>query len=182
LLFIKRESTAGDKAVDMKMIGKLLRPGMKDTDEPDLTLDFPLRITGKCLQCLAHSRKQVVQHAFWVTQYNGIQFMRNGENHMKIIAGQQIGLSIIELFLFYHGLAFRTVSVSAGVIGDSFITAFVALFDMPSELSGSANLDFVHHFELFVWQIILFSICFAVKTKNVSNFVSVSHLIPPRHT
>ena len=34
-------------AQDMKMSGKLLRPGMKDTDESELPFNFPLRITGK---------------------------------------------------------------------------------------------------------------------------------------
>jgi hypothetical protein len=155
---------------------------MKDTDEPDLTLDFPLGITGKCLQCLAHSRKQVVQHDFWVTQYNGIQFMRNGENHMKIITGQQVGLPVIEPFFLNHSLALWAVPVSAGIVGYSFKIALITLLNMPPKVSRTANFNFMHYFELFVWQIILFSICFAVNTKNVSNFVSVSHLIPPRHT
>jgi hypothetical protein len=182
LLFIKRESSAGDKAMDMKMIGKHLRPGMEDTDEPDLTLNFPFRITGKCLQCLAHSCKQVVQHDFWVTQYNRIQFMRNGEDHMKIITRQKIGLPVIEPFFLNHSLAFRAMSVSAGIVGYSFKTALITLFDMASELGGPANLNFVHHFKFFVWQHILLPVFFAVETKNISHFVSVFHFIPPRHT
>ncbi len=43
--------------------------------------------------------------------------MRNGEDHMKIIAGQQIGLPVIEPFFFHHGLAFRAVSVPAAMMG-----------------------------------------------------------------
>jgi hypothetical protein len=74
------------------------------------------------------------------------------------------------------------VPVSAGIVGYSFKIALITLLNMPPEVSRPANLNFMHYFEPFVWQIILFSICFAVKTKNVSNFVSVFHFIPPRHT
>ena len=104
MLFIKRERTTGDKAVNMKMISQFLRPGMKDTDKSKLTIHLPLWITGKGMQRLTHSNKKVIKHDLWVKQNDRFQLMGNGKDHMKIVTRQQICLPVIEPFFFDHGL------------------------------------------------------------------------------
>jgi hypothetical protein len=72
----------------MKMICKFLRPGMKDTDKTKLPINLPLWIKSKGLQCLAHSGKKVIEHDLWIDQDDGVQFVGDSKNHMKIIARQ----------------------------------------------------------------------------------------------
>jgi hypothetical protein len=66
--------------------------------------------------------------------------MRQGEDQVKVAAGKEFGLAVIEPLFFNQGLALGTVSIPARVVGVSFQTAVVALLDMAPEYGSPAYL------------------------------------------
>jgi hypothetical protein len=52
-------------------------------------------------------------------QDHGIEFMRQGEDHVEVVDRQDLRLAFGQPALAGHMLAFGAVAVSAGVIGDA---------------------------------------------------------------
>ena len=67
---------------------------------------------------------------------------------MKIRNRQKFGFACRKPFLCAPLLAFRTMSVAAAIIRNMFMCTVLALFDMPTEPSGPANLNRGHHASL----------------------------------
>jgi hypothetical protein len=69
---------------------------------------------------------------------------------MKISTGEKLGFAIIEPSLFCNDLAFGTMPISAGVVGDLFIATLVAFFNMPTQCGGAACLNMAHYLILLI--------------------------------
>jgi len=74
--------------------------------------------------------------------------MRQCKDQMEVDARQQLGLAVIEPLFFDQALAFGAVSVTARVVGISFKSTAITLFDMAAQFGCPAHGDMVHH--LFV--------------------------------
>jgi hypothetical protein len=70
--------------------------------------------------------------------------MREREDEMKVLDGQQLRAPGGEPPLFRKGLAFGTVPIAARVVGESLGPARVTGFPMPPEGRGAAGLDGTH--------------------------------------
>jgi hypothetical protein len=74
--------------------------------------------------------------------------MRNGENIMEVLYWQQFCLTFFKPFGLGQSLTFGTMAVTAGVISNSFKSATVASFQVPTEIRCSADLDSMHHLQM----------------------------------
>src|SRR5207249_5128533 len=73
-----------------------------------------------------------------------VQGVRQGEDDVEVLHGEQLGAPGGEPALFRQGLALRAVSVATGVVGDPLGAARVARLSMAAEGSGAAGLDGLH--------------------------------------
>ena len=89
---------------------------------------------------------------------------------MKVGNGQKLSHPLLEPLLFGHNLAFRAMAVAAGVIGDSFVVAVAASFDMAAQDSGPARLDGAHHFEMVQGQVVPGAVDGAMLAKDSGQF------------
>jgi len=63
---------------------------------------------------------------------------------MKVLRWKHIPLLCLKPSLFIQTLALGTMTVAAGVVGDSQCTAIVTFVHMASQLSSSADLNGTH--------------------------------------
>jgi len=71
------------------MIHKVLAPGVQNPDGPYPCAQI-LRIIGEFHKCLGNRTEQKIIHDLPVHRYQAIQFRGNGEDHMKILNGQEV--------------------------------------------------------------------------------------------
>jgi hypothetical protein len=69
---------------------------------------------------------------------------------MKIAAGQQLSLAIVEPSFLDKCLTFRAMSVPARIIGYALELTLIALLSMTAQYSRSAYFNMVHDLVLFV--------------------------------
>ncbi len=81
--------------MEMKMVHKLLSPGVQHGNESDPAMKMPLWVFGKCLQCFVNRSKQEFQGNSFIAEYNRVKLMGQGKDQMKIAAGKQFGLAVI---------------------------------------------------------------------------------------
>ena len=62
-----------------------------------------------------------------------VQFFRKRKNQMIIAARQQVRFTLPDPFFLFVSLTLGTVTVSAGVVTDAHISAFVARIDMAPQ-------------------------------------------------
>ena len=109
----KGECPSRDQAMEVEVIHKFLRPGVEHGNEPQSALKVPLGILGKGGKCFIDCGKETVQGDSFVAEDNRIQLMREGEDQVKVAAGKEFGLAVVEPLFFDQGLALGTVSVPA---------------------------------------------------------------------
>jgi hypothetical protein len=84
---VERETTAWDHAVDMRMMQKILAPGMKHTQEADLGAEM-LCVRRDLQQSGGTGAEQEVVDDLLVVESQPREFMRNGEDHMEVADGK----------------------------------------------------------------------------------------------
>ncbi len=145
---------------------------MQDQNEIELSFESPLRVPGKGLQGLIHSRKQEVEHDSLVAEDDRVQLVGQSEDQMEVSAGQELCLSIIEPLFLDQCLTFRAVPVPTGVIGDTLETTLIALFNMTAEGCCPAKLDMAHCFALSRRCFVICTVGFTIQAKDISDLKS----------
>jgi hypothetical protein len=102
------------------------------------------RVVGKFNDRFGNRTEKKIVHDLSVHGDQGIQFRRDGEDHMKIFNRQKIFTAGLDPFFLGQGLAFGTVPVPAGVIRYLQMAAVVALVLVTTQGSRSADLDSTH--------------------------------------
>ena len=111
------ESAGGNYAVNVRMMLQLLIPGMEHAEEADLGTQVT-RIAGDLQEGLrAGAKQQVVDHPL-VLQCQRSQFLREREDDMDIVRGQQFPSPRLEPALAGVALALWAMPVATRVIRD----------------------------------------------------------------
>lgn len=105
---------------------------MQNGNEAKLTLETPLRILGKALQCLFDCRKEDIEHLPLIAQDDRVKIMRKSEDQMEVSARQQFGSTVVEPTFLNQGLAFGTMPVPTGVVGYPLEGTLVTLLSMAT--------------------------------------------------
>lgn len=120
---------------------------MQDAEKADGRTQV-FRVGGDLKQSSGAGLEQESKENPFVLPDQRHQGVRNTENKVIVADGKQFALPGVEPLLTGIGLAFWTVTVTAGAIRDGFITAASALIAMAAQCSGSATCDRGEYFKL----------------------------------
>ena len=107
-----------------------------------------LRVGGDGGERLGRGPEQEVVDGGLVLESNGADRSRQGEDDMIIGERQEFRLAFGEPLPRRGTLAFRSVAVAAGIVGDAHMGAVLAALDVSAERRGPTGLDRRHHFQL----------------------------------
>ena len=119
---VGRESAGGNHAVDMRMEQKVLTPGVKDREEPDLRSEV-FGVGCRFQHGLRGGREQQVVEQCRVGQCQRVQFMGNGEHDVEVTGVEQFLLPCLKPSLAClsrsHGVGggLLDISIASGVHG-----------------------------------------------------------------
>ena len=102
--------------MNMEMINQDLALGVENGENAGFACQLPLWIGSKSKQGLLDSCKQTGKQFSAIGKNKRVQRMGQGEDQVEVTTGQQLLASFIQSFFLGHGLAFRAVSVTTGVI------------------------------------------------------------------
>ena len=143
----RRDATARDDHVHVRMMGQGRTPGVKHGGDPDPCTQV-LRVGGDGQHRLRRrAKQQVVEHRL-VVEGNGGDLCGQGEHDVEVADRQQVGLAFGQPDARRRALALGTVPVAAGVVGHSPVPAVGAGLDMATQRRGAAMLDRRHDLEL----------------------------------
>jgi hypothetical protein len=129
------EAPAGDDAVDMRMVEELLGPGVQDGGEADLRAEAP---AGDRVECLGRGGEQQAVRHRRRGEEERVQLGRHGEDDVEVLYGEQIALLGLNSARFVQPLAFGAVPIAAGVVGELFLPAGLALPAVAAERGRAA--------------------------------------------
>ena len=109
-LAVEGDAAAGDKTMDMRVVGQRLPPGMQHGDEADLGAEAFGGEVGKRLRCRTH--QQPVRDLLVLKSDRGRRG-RQSEDDVKVGNRQQFGLASGEPFRSRRPLTLRAMAVSA---------------------------------------------------------------------
>jgi hypothetical protein len=142
-LAVWREAAAGNDAMNMRVVGERLAPGMKHGEQAGLGAQTPWiggeRHDGLCRA----SHQEGIDHGL-VLKRDRRRARRQGEDDMEVRHGEKLGLAGGEPVVTRGGLAFGAMPVSTGVVGDAGRAAIAARFDVATERGGPAQFDRAH--------------------------------------
>ena len=126
------------------MNGQRLAPGVQNGREADLGAEM-LGVAGNSFERLGHCLEQKAVDDLLVLVGDDSNLLRQGEDHMKALDRQQIGLARFQPSTRGRALAGRAMPVTTAGIGYLFMPARLALQDMTSQRRRTARLDGGHH-------------------------------------
>ena len=83
-----------------------------------------------------------------VSQGNGVELLRQGEDDMEVRNGEKLTLPCLDPLFFFQELALGAVPVSTRVIRYLHVAAVLALVHVSPEFRGPADLDSAHGLKL----------------------------------
>ena len=81
------------------MIHEVLAPGVQNADDPYPCTEV-FRVVCKFCERLGDRTEKKIVHDLAVHGYEGIEFRREGEDHMEILNGQELLTACLDPFLF----------------------------------------------------------------------------------
>ena len=133
---VRSDATARNDAMQMRMEGELLVPGVENGHAADTGTEVGW-IGGHCKQCLVNGTKEDAIKEVAVGEGERDQLVGNSKDHMKIGAGQEFPQSRAHPPGAGGALAERAMPIAAGVPVDLTVAA-LAGNDVPPEPLGLA--------------------------------------------
>ena len=126
------------------MVGQRLAPGVKHGHAAN-PAPQAARIGGKTRHCRARRPEQDrIDDGLVLERHRGDRGW-HCKDDVKVGDRQQFGLARRQPGLPCRALAFWTMAVAAGVVGDTRCAAIIAGLDMATERRGPARSDGTHH-------------------------------------
>ena len=123
------------------MVHEVLSPRVKNGNEAGL---HPETLTRKFRERLGGGFEKDVIENLPVSQGKGIELVRQGEDDMEVLDGEELFPPCLDPLLFLQELTLRAVPVPARVVGYLEVAALLALVDVSPQICRSADLDGVH--------------------------------------
>src|SRR6478609_5194534 len=113
---------------------KFCPPGVQHTQEADLRAQM-VWIGGDLTQRLRRSEQDIVDDGL-VLEGDDLDLLGHREHHVEVGHIEQFGLTVLEPLGPCETLAFRTVTISARVVGRSLMAAIAAPLEVTPESGG----------------------------------------------
>ena len=143
-LSVHGRSPARDHAVEMGVKAQGLSPGVQHGEEPERGAQM-LRIRADGAQGLCGAAEEEGVHDRLVLVGDRRDLVRDGEDDVKILSLQQLGLAGLQPPRPGQGLALGAVAIAARVVGRARVPAGVTLLQVPTQGGGAAGCDRPHH-------------------------------------
>ena len=163
-------ASCGD-AVNVGMKQEVLPPAVENGKETDARAEVA-GIGGDGLQSGGAGGKQDFVQRRLIPQDQIVELFGDGENHVVVIDGQQFPLPAFDPLSPGPALAFRTMTVTTGVIGNPFVVALAAPLQVASQSGGAARFDGVHQLELMEGQAIFPAVLGTVGAEDAGHLKS----------
>ena len=161
------ERATGDETVQMKVIPQGLVPGVKDSQETDLSVQMGSPEVG---QRFRDRFKEDVEQDFLVGENERIQFVRERENEVKVTRGQKFGFLALQPLFGGVRSTLGAMAVTARVVAGPLKAAAVTTLQMSAESFSSANFNGVNNLKMSSRQLVTLAIGFAMETENIGEF------------
>ena len=168
---VARQASAGDDAMQMRIMKQALTPGVQHGEEADLGAQV-LGIGGDCAQGLGGGAEEKAVDERLVLIGDGGNGLRQREDDVKVLCVEDLGATILQSLRAGQRLAAGAMSIAAAVEGDAPVATLIACFDVPAERGGPAQFDRRHDAALGGRQrrVMLRAIGFAVAAEDVRHF------------
>ena len=150
---------------------KVLAPGVEDGEEAEFRAQvFGIAADGE-QRFRGGSEEDVVDHLL-VVESQLRNLLRDGEDDMEILAVENLRLSVFYPVCAGERLTLGAMTIPAGPVADTLLTACITLFDLSSESRRPAYLDGGHDASLRCGhrRTVLVSIGLAVAAEDVRHF------------
>jgi hypothetical protein len=97
---------------------------------------------------------------------------------MKISGGKQILFPGFKPSLFIQALAFGTMAVPAGVVGDPQSTTMITLIHMAPKLGGAADLNSTHRTQMPHRHLVALPVGLSIGPEDIGHFKAALHQKP----
>lgn len=134
------ESASCDDAMEVRVEPEVLSPRMEDGGETDLGSEV-LLVAGDGLERLCCGTEEHAVHEALVAEGERTKLVGESEDDMEVMDGQEPCFSFVEPLGLFEALALRTVTITAGVVGDADVPAGVARILVTSERCGATVFD-----------------------------------------
>ncbi len=129
--------------MNMRMVLEILPPCVQDGDDADLGAEV-LAIGGNGGESLGRCFEQQSVDLGLVLVGHRADQGRKREHEMKMRHGQKLGFTRRKPFRRSPPLAFRTVPITAGIIGDAGVCTVRAALNMTAQRGSATDLDCRH--------------------------------------
>ena len=148
------------------MVHEVLSPRVEDSDEAGLD---PETLFCKFRERLGGDLEKNVINDFPVSQGKRIELVRQREDDVEVLDGEELFPPCLDPLLFLQELAFGAVSVPARVVRYLDMAALLALVDMSPQICRSADLDGVHGAQVSEGELMDVSVRGAVFAEDVGH-------------
>ncbi len=148
------------------MVHEVLSPRVENGNEPGL---HPETLTRKFRERLGGGLEKDVIENSPVSQGKGIELVRQGEDDMEVLNGEELFPPGLDPLLFLQELALGAVPVPARVVGYLEVAALLALVDVSPQCGSSADLDGVHGAQVSEGELMGVSVRGAVSAEDVGH-------------
>lgn len=135
---VRGNAAAGDEAVNVGVVEKLLRPGVEDCEHTDGAAD-EATVAGEINDGLGGGLHQQRIAITLVGAQNAAQFLGHGDHNMEVMGCQQFGLAMCKPGLGLVGVTLGAAAIPARVIGKHLMAAMIATPEVPSESLCTAS-------------------------------------------
>ena len=165
---IRRQAAACYNHVDMRMKLEVLPPGMQDSCNSRRCAEiFPVR--AQFQHSFGGRLKQQRIHRTLLLAKNWAQLRRNGEYNVEIRCVEKIFSLLVDPRFFCKTLAFRTMPVPAGIVGDPHMSAVIAGIYMRPQGGSPAVDDISRSLPLDTAHLAILNVRVHVPRKNILN-------------
>src|ERR1017187_3335233 len=161
---IGRQTAGGNHAMEVGV--EILSPAMEHREEAGGNTEM-LRVGSNGEQGFGGGLEENVVDEFPVEEGDGGDGLRQSEDHVEVLGGQQFGLSLLQPLGARQSLALGTVSVATGAIVGMRVLAVVAPFDDTAQRRSPAGLDGMHQAVLMRRHRVSLPVGGAVLSKDV---------------
>ncbi len=144
---VRREPTSGNHAMQVRVEGKILRPGVQDAGESDLGAEM-FWISGDLFEGARDSGEEDAVHEPLIAVDEWPQLTRHRKHDMEVGHRQQTLDALGDPFRTLRPLTLGTVAIPAGVVGDLFVSTTAATVDMAAQGRSPATGDATDHLVL----------------------------------
>lgn len=176
---VRGKSSGRDQAVHVGMVHQGLPPGVQDGGEPNFGAKMA-GISGSGQQRSGSATKQQPVKLVFILQGKRTELMRKSEHDMEVPGIQQVFGLLIQPIGLPGCLAFRAVTVTAGVIGNQLMSALRALPAMSAKCGGSAGHQILYDYGLLQRARVAVQVVVGIAVQNIGHFHPTrAHGCPP---